>query len=61
MGKIELLGKKNQTEYAITLMEINRNFRVLENTIRYFPAKNKRCKLIPSNDEGFFTPPTLKS
>lgn len=47
---------KEELNYAISLMERDKNFRDLEDTLQYALAKNEGCELILSNDEDFYSP-----
>lgn len=47
---------KEEVKTAIALMESNRNFKDLEDTIQYVIAKKGGCELILSNDKGFYSP-----
>ncbi len=41
---------------AINLMNKNKNFKDLEDTLQYVLAKKERCDLILSNDKEFYSP-----
>jgi len=45
-----------ETKKAIELMERDKNFKDLEDTLQYVLAKENQCDLIISNDENFFSP-----
>jgi predicted nucleic acid-binding protein len=47
---------KEEVKKAIALMEKDRNFKDLEDTIQYVLAKKADCDLILSNDKGFYSP-----
>ena len=52
-----LAGLSNEeVNEAIELMERDRNFRDLEDTLVYVLAKRENCNLILSNDEDFYSP-----
>jgi predicted nucleic acid-binding protein len=41
---------------AVSLMEKDKKFRDLEDTIQYVLAKKENCNLILTNDKKFFSP-----
>jgi len=45
-----------EVEEAISLMEKDKNFKDLEDTLQYVLAKRENCQLILSNDENFYSP-----
>jgi len=47
---------KEEIETAITLMEKDKKFKDLEDTIQYVVAKKAGCDLILSNDKDFYSP-----
>ncbi|AAC07951.1 type II toxin-antitoxin system VapC family toxin [Aquifex aeolicus] len=47
---------KAEVEKAIELMEGDKNFKDLEDTLQYVLAKKEGCKLILSNDKSFYSP-----
>ncbi len=48
--------RNNQLNKAIYLMENDKNFKDLEDTIQYVLAKNEGCDLILTNDKDFYSP-----
>jgi len=47
---------KEEIETALSLMEKDKNFKDLEDTLQYVVAKKAGCDLILSNDKGFYSP-----
>lgn len=45
-----------EVEEAINLMETDKKFKDLEDTLQYVLAKKEGCQLILSNDEDFYSP-----
>ncbi len=45
-----------ETQKAIKLMQRDRNFKDLEDTLQYVLAKENECDLIISNDKDFYSP-----
>jgi len=45
-----------ETKEAIELMQKDKNFKDLEDTLQYVLAKENECDLILSNDEDFYSP-----
>jgi len=45
-----------ETKKAIDLMQKDKNFKDLEDTLQYVLAKENKCDLILSNDDDFYTP-----
>jgi predicted nucleic acid-binding protein len=45
-----------ETKKAIKLMEKDKNFKDLEDTLQYVLAKENECDLILSNDNNFYSP-----
>ena len=45
-----------EVKEAIELMEKDKNFKDLEDTLQYVLAKKEGCQLISSNDENFYSP-----
>ncbi|MBN2825230.1 MAG: type II toxin-antitoxin system VapC family toxin [Campylobacterales bacterium] len=43
----------NEITYSYALMQTNKNYKDLEDTIQYVMAKKMQCDLILSNDKGF--------
>ena len=49
-----------ETRKAIELMQKDKNFKDLEDTLQYVLAKENECDLILSNDENFYSPDIKK-
>ena len=47
---------KEEVKKAIRLMEQDKKFEDLEDTLQYVLAKKEGCQLILSNDENFYSP-----
>ena len=45
-----------EVKEAIELMEKDKNFKDLEDTLQYVLARKEGCQLILSNDENFYSP-----
>jgi len=46
----------DKTKKAIELMQKDKNFKDLEDTLQYVLAKENECDLIISNDKNFYSP-----
>ena len=46
----------HEIQKAVELMQRNRNFKDLEDTLQYVLAKENKCDLIISNDKDFYSP-----
>jgi len=46
----------HEAQKAIKLMEKDKNFKDLEDTLQYVLAKENECDLILSNDDNFYSP-----
>ncbi len=46
----------DEIEKSIELMENDKNFKDLEDTLQYVLAKKEGCELILSNDKNFYSP-----
>jgi len=46
----------DETKKAIELMQKDKNFKDLEDTLQYVLAKENQCDLILSNDDNFYSP-----
>jgi len=49
-----------ETKKAIELMQKDKNFKDLEDTLQYVLAKENECDLILSNDDNFYSPDIKK-
>jgi len=49
-----------ETQKAIDLMQEDKNFKDLEDTLQYVLAKENECDLILSNDDDFYSPDIKK-
>ncbi|GAB6072695.1 type II toxin-antitoxin system VapC family toxin [Venenivibrio stagnispumantis] len=49
-----------ETKKAIELMQKDKNFKDLEDTLQYVLAKENQCDLILSNDDDFYSPDIKK-
>ncbi|GAB6071751.1 type II toxin-antitoxin system VapC family toxin [Venenivibrio stagnispumantis] len=50
----------DETKKAIELMQKDKNFKDLEDTLQYVLARENKCDLILSNDDNFYSPDIKK-